>query len=179
VNPDERHASTGFDGYVEAIVDALDTVTEITGGARAHLFGLCGGGLLAVMAAAYLAANGRDVVATLTVGISVIDYGVDGPSPMSFLDRRSPERAIAAATTRGYLDARQTARSFALLRPIDGIWTSFVNNYVLGLPPPAVPLLQWASDQTNDCNRPRGSRFPGVAGRVEPVIRSTPTMQLT
>ena len=58
-NPDARHASWNFDTYVRAVLDALDAVEEITGSQQTVLGGVCSGGMLASMAAAYLAGIGR------------------------------------------------------------------------------------------------------------------------
>ena len=46
-NPDERHADWGLDTYVQAVVDALDAVAQITGADKAHVLGLCAGGIVA------------------------------------------------------------------------------------------------------------------------------------
>ena len=153
VNPDESHADAGFDAYVAAIVEMLETVAEITATDAAHLLGLCGGGQLALLAAAYLAAIGRQhELATLTIGIAVVDYD-RGPATMAFLDRKAADKAIERATARGHFDAAESARAFALIRPNDGIWTNVVNNYLLGKKPPAMGLLYWAADQTNITTR--------------------------
>ena len=149
VNPDASHADVGFDEYVIGIVEMLDTVAAISGSDASHLLGLCGGGVLAFLAAAYLAAIGRErLLASLTVAIAVLDYD-RGPSAMAFLDRKGAERAIRRATEHGFFDARDTARAFALIRPIEGIWNIAVHNYLLGKQPPAMGLLYWAADQTN------------------------------
>ena len=132
VNPDESHADAGFDAYVAGIVEVLQTAAEIAGTEAAHLLGLCGGGQLVLLAAAYLAAIGRQhELATLTIGIAVADYA-RGPATMAFLDRRTAGKAIERATARGYFDAVESARAFALIRPNDGIWANVVNNYLLG-----------------------------------------------
>jgi polyhydroxyalkanoate synthase len=149
VNPDASHADVGFDEYVIGIVEMLDTVAAITGSDASHLLGLCGGGVLAFLAAAYLAAIGREgMLASLTVAIAVLDYH-RGPSAMAFLDRKGAEKAMRRATEHGFFDARDTARAFALIRPIEGIWNIAVHNYLLGQQPPAMGLLYWAADQTN------------------------------
>ena len=149
VNPDASHADVGFDEYVIGIVEMLDTVAAISGSDASHLLGLCGGGVLAFLAAAYLAAIGRQqLLASLTVAIAVLDYD-RGPSAMAFLDRKGAERAIRRATEHGFFDARDTARAFALIRPIEGIWNIAVHNYLLGKRAPAMGLLYWAADQTN------------------------------
>ena len=149
VNPDASHADVGFDEYVIGIVEMLDTVAAISGSDASHLLGLCGGGVLAFLAAAYLAAIGRErSLASLTVAIAVLDYN-RGPSAMAFLDRKGAERAMRRATEHGFFDARDAARAFALIRPIEGIWNIAVHNYLLGKQPPAMGLLYWAADQTN------------------------------
>jgi polyhydroxyalkanoate synthase len=149
VNPDASHADVGFDEYVIGIVEMLETVAAITGSDTSHLLGLCGGGVLAFLAAAYLAAIGREgMLASLTVAIAVLDYN-RGPSAMAFLDRKGAEKAMRRATEHGFFDARDAARAFALIRPIEGIWNIAVHNYLLGQQPPAMGLLYWAADQTN------------------------------
>jgi polyhydroxyalkanoate synthase subunit PhaC len=149
VNPDASHADVGFDEYVIGIVEMLDTVAAISGSDASHLLGLCGGGVLAFLAAAYLAAIGRErMLASLTVAIAVLDYN-RGPSAMAFLDRKGAEKAMRRATEHGFFDARDAARAFALIRPIEGIWNIAVHNYLLGKQPPAMGLLYWAADQTN------------------------------
>jgi polyhydroxyalkanoate synthase len=49
---------------------------------------------------------------------------------------------------RGYLDSRQMASMFNLLRANDLIWSNVVTNYLLGKEPPAFDLLYWNADGT-------------------------------
>jgi len=124
-------------------------IDAITGGDRAHLLGLCGGGQLAVAVAGYLAATGRQArLATLTLAITVVDFERGGPQG-ALIDRKVAKRAIARATKDGFFDGKNSAVTFAWLRPNDGIWANVVNDYLLGQQPPAEPLLYWAADQTN------------------------------
>ncbi|HTZ15846.1 MAG TPA: alpha/beta fold hydrolase [Mycobacterium sp.] len=153
VNPDASHAEIGFDDYVSSTVEMLVTVSDISGSSSSHLLGLCGGGVLAFLTAAYLAAIGQQhTLATLTIAIAVLDYD-RGPSGMAYLDQKQVERAVRRAEKHGYFDARESAWSFALIRPVEGIWANAVHNYLLGKPPPAVGLLYWAADQTNLATR--------------------------
>ncbi len=52
----------------------------------------------------------------------------------------------------GYLDGRNMAATFNMLRANDLLWNYVVHNYLLGKQPPAFDLLYWNSD---------GTRVPG------------------
>jgi polyhydroxyalkanoate synthase len=147
-NPDARHASWDFDTYVRSILDAMDAVERITGIERTALTGICSGGILAAMTAAYLAATGRDDrLAALSLAVTVIDTARAGLAS-AVTDRRLAAAAKAQSRRRGYLDGRSLAEVFAWLRPGDLIWNYWVNNYLLGKKPPAFDILFWNSDTT-------------------------------
>ncbi len=147
-NPDARHASWNLDTYVRAVLDALEAVEEITGSARTVLSGACSGGILASIAAAYLAGIGRqDRLAALCLAVTVIDNH-DAGTMSALVDDRLAGRAKAKSARKGYLDGRTLAEVFAWLRPGDLVWNYWVNNYLLGKRPPAFDILFWNSDTT-------------------------------
>jgi polyhydroxyalkanoate synthase len=147
-NPDARHASWDFDTYVQSILDAMDAVDRITGIERTALMGICSGGILAAMTAAYLAATARDDrLAALSLAVTVIDTAHAGLAS-AVTNRRIAAAAKARSRRRGYLDGRSLAEVFAWLRPGDLIWNYWVNNYLLGKKPPAFDILFWNSDTT-------------------------------
>jgi polyhydroxyalkanoate synthase len=147
-NPDARHASWGFDTYVQAVLDALEDAARICGTERAALFGFCSGGIIATLAAAVLAGRGQQQrLAALGLGVTVLDY-TDTGVPGALVDRRLAAAAKAASRRRGYLDGRALAEVFAWLRPGDLIWNYWVNNYLLGRRPPAFDILFWNGDTT-------------------------------
>ena len=147
-NPDSRHASWNLDTYVRAVLDALDAVEEITGSERTVLGGVCSGGIIASVAAAYLAGIGRqDRLAALCLAVTVIDNHDAGTSS-ALVDERLAGLAKAKSARKGYLDGRELAEVFAWLRPGDLVWNYWVNNYLLGKRPPAFDILFWNSDTT-------------------------------
>lgn len=147
-NPDSRHASWNFESYVRAVLDALDAVEEITGSQRTVLGGVCSGGILTSIAAAYLAGTGRqDRLAALCLAVTVID-NVDAGTASAVVDERLAALAKAKSARKGYLDGRALAEVFAWLRPGDLVWNYWVNNYLLGKRPPAFDILFWNSDAT-------------------------------
>jgi polyhydroxyalkanoate synthase len=147
-NPDARHAHWDFDTYVQAVLDALDAVERVTGADRTALTGICSGGILASIAAAYLAATGRqDRLAAFALAVTVIDNSRAGLAS-AISNERLARAAKAASRRRGYLDGRSLAEVFAWLRPGDLIWNYWVNNYLLGKKPPAFDILFWNADTT-------------------------------
>ena len=147
-NPDARHSEWNFDTYVRAILDALDAVEEITGSPKTVLGGICSGGILASIAAAYLAGIGRqDRLAGMCLAVTVIDTAGAG-TVSALVDARLAALAKAKSARKGYLDGKALAEVFAWLRPGDLIWNYWVNNYLLGKRPPAFDILFWNSDTT-------------------------------
>jgi polyhydroxyalkanoate synthase subunit PhaC len=147
-NPDARHAGWGLDTYVQAVLDALDAVERICVTDRTVLAGICSGGIIASIAAAYLAGTGRqERLAAFGLLVTVLDNARAGMAAALVSD------GVAAAATamsqrRGYLDGAALAEVFAWLRPGDLIWNYWVNNYLLGKKPPAFDILFWNSDTT-------------------------------
>jgi polyhydroxyalkanoate synthase len=147
-NPDARHAEWGFETYVRAILEALDAVEEVTGSSSTVLGGICSGGILASITAAYLAHIGRqDRLAALCFAVSVID-NEDAGTVTALASRRLADLAKRRSARTGYLDGNGLAEVFAWLRPGDLIWNYWVNNYLLGKRPPAFDILYWNADTT-------------------------------
>jgi polyhydroxyalkanoate synthase subunit PhaC len=147
-NPDARYAAWNFDTYVQAILDALDAVERVSGTDRTVLAGVCSGGILASITAAYLAAVGRpDRLAAFVLAVTVIDNAQAGLAS-ALGSRRMASAAKALSRRRGYLDGRALAEVFAWLRPRDLVWNYWVNNYLLGKKPPAFDILFWNADTT-------------------------------
>jgi hypothetical protein len=101
-----------------------------------------------LLAAAYLAATGRQhELATLTIGIAVADYA-RGPATMAFLDRRTAGKAIERATARGYFDAAESA--------LEGYTATFVSSegesveMPADVPAPTVPEPAADPSETDD-----------------------------
>jgi polyhydroxyalkanoate synthase subunit PhaC len=147
-NPDARHAAWGLDTYVQAVLDALDAVERICGTDRTALTGICSGGIIASITAAYLAGTGRqERLAAFGLLVTVLDNARAGMAA-ALMSERLAAAATAMSQRRGYLDGRALAEVFAWLRPGDLVWNYWVNNYLLGKKPPAFDILFWNSDTT-------------------------------
>ena len=147
-NPDARHADWDLGSYVEAVLEALEAVEQVSRADQTALVGVCAGGIIAAITAAHLASTGRqDRLAGFGLLVTVLDNARAGMLA-ALADRRLATAAVALSQRRGYLDGRALAEVFSWLRPDDLIWNYWVNNYLLGRKPPAFDILFWNADTT-------------------------------
>ena len=147
-NPDARHRDWGIDAYGQAIVDSLNAARSICGAAKASICALCSGGIASSMVAAHLAdTGGLEQLASLYLGVTVLDQ-VQAGTVAALADDSTAALAVAASSSRGYLDGRSLAEVFAWLRANDLIWNYWVNNYLQGKTPPPFDILYWNADTT-------------------------------
>jgi polyhydroxyalkanoate synthase len=147
-NPDERHRDWNLDSYGQAITTALQVTRQIAKAAKASICALCSGGIVSSMVAAQLSAvGGLDEVASLCLGVTVLDQARAGTAG-AMINEATANAAIAVSAARGYLDGRALAEVFAWLRPDDLIWNYWVNNYLQGKTPAAFDILYWNADTT-------------------------------
>jgi polyhydroxyalkanoate synthase subunit PhaC len=147
-NPDARHRHWGMDTYGSAVVQALDAAREICAAPAASVCALCSGGVISSMVAAQLAATGHlGQLASLCLGVTVLDQARAGTAA-AMIDERTAAAAAVASAQHGYLDGRALAEVFAWLRPDDLVWGYWVNNYLEGKTPPPFDILYWNADTT-------------------------------
>jgi len=147
-NPDAAMEDTAIEDYVDlGPLQASDVVREITGSETVNVMGYCIGGTLLSMTLALLSAKGDRRFGSATFVVSLQDFSRVGDTAV-FMDDASVDFVEQQMMERGYLDSREMANMFNLLRSNDLIWSNVVNNYLLGQKPPAFDLLYWNSDGT-------------------------------
>jgi polyhydroxyalkanoate synthase subunit PhaC len=147
-NPDARHRDWDLDSYGSAVIQSLQAVRAICGAPKASICALCSGGVVSSMVAAHLAAIGQlDQVASLYLGVTVLDQARAGTAA-AVIDEHTAAAAVLASSRQGYLDGRALAEVFAWLRPDDLIWNYWVNNYLQGRTPRPFDILYWNADTT-------------------------------
>jgi polyhydroxyalkanoate synthase len=147
-NPGPDLRDTTFDDYrVLGLQAALAVALAMTGAERLHLAGYCLGGTLSAIAAAAMARDGDDRIASLTLLAAQTDFSEAGGLSL-FIDEQQlpPLEAMMAET--GYLDGGQMAGAFALLADRDLIWSRAVRTYLLGESPANSDLMAWNRDTT-------------------------------
>ncbi len=147
-NPDATMRDVDLDDYLlQGLGAAVDAVCEITGAERVNVAGLCVGGTLGVMLAAYQAQVGNDRVASLTLLNTLVDFSQPG-SLATFTDADAVAAVEERMAETGFLDGRDMATTFDLLRPNDLIWNYVGRNWLMGESPPAFDILAWNADAT-------------------------------
>mgnify|MGYP003428969379 FL=1 len=146
-NPTKEQREWGLSTYIEALKEAVDVVTAITGSKDVNMLGACSGGITCTALVGHYAALGENKVNALTLLVSVLDTTLDSDVAL-FVNEQTLESAKRHSYQAGVLEGRDMAKVFAWMRPNDLIWNYWVNNYLLGNEPPVFDILFWNNDTT-------------------------------
>ena len=147
-NPDVTMGDVTLDDYlIHGPREALDVVGEITGAPKIDIVGLCLGGALTAMLAAYLHEKGDDRLGSVTLQNTLLDYSEPGVLG-AFTDEKTVARLEKLMAEKGVLEGSQMAGTFDMLRANDLIFNYVVSNWLLGQDPPAFDILAWNGDST-------------------------------
>jgi polyhydroxyalkanoate synthase len=147
-NPQEEDRELSLEDYRQlGVMEALDAVVRITGAPQVHAAGYCLGGTLLAIAAASMARDGDARLASLTMLASQVDFKEPGELSL-FIDESQVSFLEAAMWKQGYLDTKQMAGAFQLLRSNDLIWSRRLRHYLLGLDEQDSDLMAWNADAT-------------------------------
>ena len=147
-NPDASMRGVTLDDYlIHGPIAALDVIADINGAPKIDITGLCLGGALTGMLAAYLAGTGDARIGSLTLLNTMLDYSQPGALG-AFTDERTVARLEREMAKKGYLEGSSMAGTFDLLRANDLIFSYVVSGWLMGQPPPAFDLLAWNADST-------------------------------
>ncbi|MGE5525673.1 MAG: PHA/PHB synthase family protein, partial [Rhodospirillaceae bacterium] len=148
INPDAQQAKKTFEDYLnDGPLAALDAIRSATGEAECNVIGFCLGGTLLACTLAHLAGRGDTRIASATFFASLIDFSEPGELGV-FIDEQQVQALERRMEKRGYLEGREMATTFNMLRANDLVWSFVVSNYLLGREPLAFDLLYWNADST-------------------------------
>lgn len=147
-NPDSSYKDFGWEEYMQqGLLSAVEEVLKITGEKDLNAVGYCIGGTLLMSTLAYLKAKKDKRINSATFLTTLTDFEGAGDLGV-FLDENQVSALEAKMSKVGYLDGADMARTFAMLRANDMIWSFVINNYMLGKEPFPFDLLYWNADNT-------------------------------
>jgi polyhydroxyalkanoate synthase len=148
VNPDETLAQAGFDDYMkQGPYAALAAMEKATGEKAFNVIGYCLGGTLLACTLAHMAVRRDTRIKTATFLTTMVDFAEAGELGV-FIDEEQLQSLEEKMNRRGYLEGREMATTFNMLRANDLIWSFVVSNYLLGQEPFPFDLLYWNDDST-------------------------------
>jgi polyhydroxyalkanoate synthase subunit PhaC len=147
-NPSEEDRNLGMEDYrTQGVMAGLDTVNAQLPGAGIHAVGYCLGGTLLSVVAAAMARDGDRRLKSLTLLAAQSDFTEAGEL-MLFIDESEITFLEDMMWNQGFLDSRQMAGAFQLLRSNDLIWSQMVRSYLMGEREPMTDLMAWNADAT-------------------------------
>jgi polyhydroxyalkanoate synthase len=147
-NPTSEDRDLGLDDYLRlGILEALKAIKAIMPGAKVNSAGYCLGGTLLAIAAAYLAQIGDNVLNSVTLLAAQTDFTEAGELTL-FIDNSQLSYLEDIMWDQGYLDTKQMAGAFQLLRSNDLIWSNMLHEYLMGERAPMTDLMAWNADAT-------------------------------
>ena len=147
-NPGYAERTMGMDDYLShGYFEALQTVNDRVPDAKVHALGYCLGGTLLSIAAASMAREGDNRLATISMLAAQTDFSEPGELSL-FIDESQVTMLECVMADAGYLTTDQMAGAFKMLRSDYMVWNYMVETYLMGERAPLSDLMAWNADAT-------------------------------
>jgi polyhydroxyalkanoate synthase len=147
-NPGPEDRDLGMDDYRRlGVMAALDAIGAVLPERQVHAVGYCLGGTLLSIAAAAMARDGDDRLRSLSLLAAQTDFTEAGELTL-FINESQLTFLEDSMWEQGFLDTKQMAGAFQLLRSNDLIWSRLVHDYLMGERRAMTDLMAWNADAT-------------------------------
>ena len=151
-NPTKEMRHLSMDDYMlKGVLEAITVSRQISHAPHVHSIGYCIGGTILTAMMAWLN-NDAQAEMTCPVGswslfTTMVDFEHAGELDI-FIDENIIEHIEKIMAKQGFLDGKEMAGTFRMLRSNSLIWHYFVHNYLYGEELPKFDVLYWNMDST-------------------------------
>jgi polyhydroxyalkanoate synthase len=147
-NPGAEMRNTALDDYrTQGVMAAIDAVQAICGTPKIHATGYCLGGTLLTIAAAAMARDDDNRLASLSLFAAQTDFTEAGELQL-FITEDQLSFLNDIMQSQGYLDSAQMGGAFQMLQSNDLVWSHAIRSYLLGEQDDPFDLMAWDADGT-------------------------------
>jgi polyhydroxyalkanoate synthase len=147
-NPGADMRETSMEDYrIHGVMAAIETIGKICVGQKIHATGYCLGGTLLSIAAAAMARDDDDRLASLSLFAAQTDFTEAGELQL-FITEDQLSFLTDIVKTQGFLSAAQMGGAFQMLQSNDLVWSHAIRTYLLGEQSTPNDLMAWDADGT-------------------------------
>ncbi|ARU54413.1 poly(3-hydroxyalkanoate) synthetase [Oleiphilus messinensis] len=148
LNPTSQDRNLSMDDYRKhGVMAAIDAVSHIVPDTPIHTAGYCLGGTILSIAAATMARDNDNRIASVTLFAAQTDFTEAGEL-MLFINESQLTFLEDLMWEQGYLDSEQMAGAFMMLRSKDLLYSRIVHEYMMGERNGMNDLMSWNADTT-------------------------------
>ena len=148
LNPTEKDRNLSMaDYHFDGVMAAINAIAKIVPDRQINTAGYCLGGTMLAIVAATMARDGDERLKSMTLLAAQTDFTEAGELSL-FIDENQVNFLADIMFDRGYLDTKEMAGAFQLLRANDLLYSRIIQDYLLGARRPLNDLMSWNADAT-------------------------------